>query len=82
MLLLTVLALDPVRRRHYELFLLGHALWPPAMVLAWLHIRRSDAMLLSLFARESVLKRKHIGSGVNPFFRMDKPEHKDLSCDW
>lgn len=46
---LTLLALDPVRRKAYELFLAGHALWPVAFVLAYLHIAESDTSLAPFF---------------------------------
>jgi hypothetical protein len=52
---LTVLALEPIRRKLYELFLLGHVLWIPAFVLTLLHMKKSDASLVPVFLPPVVL---------------------------
>lgn len=41
-LILVVLAADPIRRNFYRLFLAGHALWPLIVVFTWLHTKSSS----------------------------------------
>jgi len=48
-LVLSLLSINAIRRRAYELFLAGHLLWPAAYVLGYMHVAQSDSNVLYFF---------------------------------
>ena len=50
MLVMGALSWEPVRRRSYELFLVGHSLWPLVLLFGYLHTDHSQTPALYVFA--------------------------------
>ena len=55
MLTMGLLSIDVVRRRSYELFLLGHSLWPWVLLFGYLHTSHSQTPAIYPFAPVSAI---------------------------
>ena len=55
LLLMGLLSWSPIRRASYELFLVGHSLWPLVLLFGFLHTEHSETKALYPFAPGFVL---------------------------